>query len=994
MAYNLIITPFRSPNFCSSFLKPPPPLMARNFSTTSTKSDNTSKTCKASLMIPCAKKVEIFKSMEEWGRENILPLLKPVEQSWQPQDFLPEPTSEEFYEQLKELRERTKEVPNDYFVVLVGNMITEEALPSYHARINGINFFHDRTGMDETPWAIWARGWSAEENRHGDLLNKYLYLSGRVDMKKVETTIHYLIGRGMVLKNFETGVDKDIGSGYNPYEFTIYTSFQERATFVSHRNTAKIAFKYGDTKLAQICGVIARDEKQHETAYTKIASKLFELDPNDMVLAFAQIIKERITMPGHLMYDGTDPNLFDHFTNTASRIGVYTVTEYREILEHLVAKWNVEKLIGLSSEGRQAQEYLCGLAQRLKRIEEMVKSKAQKNSSSLIHPVEQSWQPQDFLPEPTSEEFAEQVKELRERTKEVPNDYFVVLVGNMITEEALPSYHARINGIDFFHDRTGVDETPWAIWARGWSAEENRHGDLLNKYLYLSGRVDMKKVETTIHYLIGKGTDTDVGENPYLFTIYTSFQERATFISHRNTGKLAYKYGDTKLAQICGVVASDEKRHETAYTKIASKLFELDPNDMVLEFARNMKKKITMPGHLMYDGINPNLFDHFTNTASHIGVYTVTEYRETLEHLVAKWNVEKLIGLSSEGRQAQDYLCGLAQKVKRIEEMVKSKAQKDCSSSIGPVDQSWQPQDFLPEPTSEGFEEQVKELRERVKEIPDDYFVVLVGNMITEEALPSYHARINGINNFHDRTGADETPWAIWARGWSAEENRHGDLLNKYLYLSGRVDMKRIETTINYLIARGLDVGIGNDSYLFAIYTSFQERATFISHRNTGKLAFKYGDTKLAQICGVVASDEKRHETAYTKIASKLFELDPNDMVLAFADTMKRKISMPAHLMYDGIDPNLYTHFTNIASRVGVYSVTEYREILEHLVAKWNVEKLIGLSSEGRQAQDYLCGLAHRVKRIEEMVKSKAQMNDSSSIRVSWVLDREKVVQI
>ncbi|KAM6573980.1 hypothetical protein CsatA_022307 [Cannabis sativa] len=285
--------------------------------------------------------------MEEWGRENILPLLKPVEQSWQPQDFLPEPTSEEFYEQLKELRERTKEVPNDYFVVLAGNMITEEALPSYHARINGINFFHDRTGMDETPWAIWARGWSAEENRHG--------------------------------------VDKDIGSGYNPYEFTIYTSFQERATFVSHRNTAKIAFKYGDTKLAQICGVIARDEKQHETAYTKIASKLFELDPNDMVLAFAQIIKERITMPGHLMYDGTDPNLFDHFTNTASRIGVYTVTEYREILEHLVAKWNVEKLIGLSSEGRQAQEYLCGLAQRLKRIEEMVKSKAQKNSSSLIH---------------------------------------------------------------------------------------------------------------------------------------------------------------------------------------------------------------------------------------------------------------------------------------------------------------------------------------------------------------------------------------------------------------------------------------------------------------------------------------------------------------------------------------------------------------------------------------------------------------------------------
>jgi hypothetical protein len=28
------------------------------------------------------------------------------------------------------------------------------------------------------------RQWTGEENRHGDLLNKYLYLSGRVNMRK------------------------------------------------------------------------------------------------------------------------------------------------------------------------------------------------------------------------------------------------------------------------------------------------------------------------------------------------------------------------------------------------------------------------------------------------------------------------------------------------------------------------------------------------------------------------------------------------------------------------------------------------------------------------------------------------------------------------------------------------------------------------------------------------------------------------------------------
>ncbi len=59
----------------------------------------------------------------------------------------------------------------------------------------------------------------------------------------------------------------------------------------------------------------------------------------------------------------------------------------------------------------------------------------------------------------------------------------------------------------------------------------------------------------------------------------------------------------------------------------------------------------------------------------------------------------------------------------------------------------------------------------------------------------------------------------------------------------------------------------------------------------------KHGDEKLAQICGTIAADEKRHEIAYTKIAGKLFELDPNGTVVAFADTMRRKILIAAILM-------------------------------------------------------------------------------------------------
>lgn len=81
-------------------------------------------------------------------------------------------------------------------------------------------------------------------------------------------------------------------------------------------------------------------------------------------------------------------------------------------------------------------------------------------------------------------------------------------------------------------DETGAEQKPWAQWTRKWVAEENRHGDLLNKYLYLSGRVDLKQIEKTIQNLIGNGMDPKTENNPYLGFIYTSFQERATKVSN------------------------------------------------------------------------------------------------------------------------------------------------------------------------------------------------------------------------------------------------------------------------------------------------------------------------------------------------------------------------------------------------------------------------------------------------------------------------------
>ena len=133
----------------------------------------------------------------------------------------------------------------------------------------------------------------------------------------------------------------------------------------------------------------------------------------------------------------------------------------------------------------------------------------------------------------------------------------------MITEEALPTYMNMLNTLEGTKDKTGADGSAWARWtrARAWTAEENRHGDLMNKYLWLTGRVAMKPVETTIQNLVGAGMNPKTENNPYLGFVYTSFQERATKISHGNTARFAKEHGDEQLAAdtICGArIAADE----------------------------------------------------------------------------------------------------------------------------------------------------------------------------------------------------------------------------------------------------------------------------------------------------------------------------------------------------------------------------------------------------------------------------------------------------
>ena len=243
-----------------------------------------------------------------------------------------------------------------------------------------------------------------------------------------------------------------------------------------------------------------------------------------------------------------------------------------------------------------------------------------------------------------------------------------------------------------------------------------------------------------------------------------------------------------------------------------------------------------------------------------------------------------------------------------------------------PVETIWQPSDFLPDAQSETFFEDVKELQEIAKDLPYDFWVAMVGDTITEEALPTYESwlmEVEGVDN-EGRNG-----WSKWVRQWTSEENRHGDLLNKYLYLSGRVNMREVEITTQHLIADGFDIGTGKDPYKNFVYTSFQELATYISHNRVSQLAKDYGDKKLSKVCKMIAGDEMRHHHAYSEFINQIFKVDPSEMMLAFQYMMKQKITMPALFLRESGDKigTAFEAFSDSAQRIGVYTASDYVDI-------------------------------------------------------------------
>ncbi len=296
-----------------------------------------------------------------------------------------------------------------------------------------------------------------------------------------------------------------------------------------------------------------------------------------------------------------------------------------------------------------------------------------------------------------------------------------------------------------------------------------------------------------------------------------------------------------------------------------------------------------------------------------------------------------------------------------------------------PVEQIWQPSDFLPDSREVNFINKVKELKEAAKDLDYDFWVVLIGDMITEEALPTYESWLMNVQGVDQENG---NAWSSWIRQWSAEENRHGDLLNKYLYLSGRVNMREVEISTQYLITDGFDIGLDRDPYRNFVYTSFQELATHISHKRVGELAREKGNHHLEKLCRTIAGDEMRHHLAYREFIKKIIDVDASEVLTVFADMMKRKIAMPANLLRQSGQAvgESFQAFADAAQRLGVYTADDYIQILKTLLSHWNIESLGGLNETAEKSRDFLMALPARLERLSERMKV-----PSASVRFKWV---------
>jgi acyl-[acyl-carrier-protein] desaturase len=236
--------------------------------------------------------------------------------------------------------------------------------------------------------------------------------------------------------------------------------------------------------------------------------------------------------------------------------------------------------------------------------------------------------------------------------------------------------------------------------------------------------------------------------------------------------------------------------------------------------------------------------------------------------------------------------------------------------------------------------------------LPDVARTSLIVNLLTEDNLPSYHYE---IATTFGRDGA----WGTWVHRWTAEEGRHGIAIRDYLLATRAVDPIALERARMTHMATGF--ANENDSVLASLaYVSFQELATRVAHRNTGRVS---GDPVCDQLLAKVAADENLHMLFYRNLLTAALELSPTATMCAVRDVV-RGFQMPGH----GIE-NFGRKSVQIAM-AGIYDLRiHHDEVLTPVLRQLKIFERDGLTGEAEKAREelseFLGGLDAAASRFE-----------------------------
>jgi acyl-[acyl-carrier-protein] desaturase len=270
----------------------------------------------------------------------------------------------------------------------------------------------------------------------------------------------------------------------------------------------------------------------------------------------------------------------------------------------------------------------------------------------------------------------------------------------------------------------------------------------------------------------------------------------------------------------------------------------------------------------------------------------------------------------------------------------------------------WFPSELLCAPPETDPDRHLRELQSRAEGISLPARVAIALNLLTEEGLPHFHRLLAAY------LGGD-TFWAKWTNLWTAEEDRHGAVLHDYARDSRILDNPVLERMQFEYLKAGFEPAWDKDPYRVFVYTTLQERATQVSHANTGRLASEH-EPMIGVVLSNVAKEEARHYTFYRTIFKEVLARDPNRALASAAEVMP-SIEMP------GVNMPHFRDLADVIRRAGIYGPRDYLKIVDEQIRFWAIDAITGLDSLGARAQELILGVPKRLERFADALEVRSR---------------------